>query len=121
MVPMPSNFLNYQRYHEYPTTQPFEAHFMENLVGKAKLAILDENIEATIAALSVENPEYNWVLDSGALRHSSSDPNLFSTLDENNNHVMVTMASSQDHVIVGKGSIQLPMQNGEIKTIKDVH
>ena len=33
----------------------------------------------------------------------------------------MTIASEQDHIIVGKGSIQLPMQNGEIKTnIKDV-
>ena len=32
----------------------------------------------------------------------------------------MTIASGQDDIIVGKGSIQLPMQNGEIKTIKDV-
>ena len=33
---------------------------------------------------------------------------------------MVTTALGQDHVIVGKGNVQLPMQNDEIKTIKDV-
>ena len=65
---MPSNFQN-QRYHEYLRPQSSEAHFVENFTGEADPIILDENIEAAIAALFVQNPEYDWVLDSGASRH----------------------------------------------------
>ena len=65
---------------------------MENSTREVESAILDENIEVAIAVLFVENLEYNWVLDSYTSRHFSSDPHLFSILDQNTNQGVVTMA-----------------------------
>ena len=78
--------------------------------------ILDDGIETTLVALSVNNLfNQEWILECKASRHFSSDSNMFSTVEQNSSQEIVNLASSQDHVIMGKESIQCSMPNIEIR------
>lgn len=116
-VPLPSNF---QKSYTPFSGRSNEGNLVYDTLGE-DLSFSDESIEAALAARAVDtNQNHEWVLDSSASRHFANNPDMFTNLEQDRSHSIVTSASGHDHVIQVRGSVEIPMPNGEIQTIKDV-
>jgi hypothetical protein len=82
----------------------------------------DEDLDQALAALSVSESldDAHWFFDSGASRHFSRNPDVFSNLQLAHSSNSVTFAGGQSHVIAGHGTVDVKSPSGDVQYITDV-
>ncbi|KAL3681665.1 hypothetical protein R1sor_024621 [Riccia sorocarpa] len=86
--------------------------------GSTEETITDEEMEAAIAALSLE--DQNWYVDSGAAAHVTGSANGLDQIKEVGSSGIVKTAGGHSLPIHGKGTVMFRVQNGEMKKVSDI-
>ncbi|KAL3677349.1 hypothetical protein R1sor_027297 [Riccia sorocarpa] len=89
--------------------------------GDSPLATADNNeLEAALAALMVEDGDPSWYVDSGASTHVTGTANGLDQFTEVSSSTGVKSAGGQVHSVKGSGNVLFKVENGEIKRVSDV-
>lgn len=97
-------------------------HFIKDCNKSANDKNLQSNqSRALLSALTANIKNELWYIDSGASEHMCRDRSIMSDFVSDNKSLIVKLANGDRLYTAGRGSVQVTMKNGIIKTISNVY
>ncbi|XP_039138722.1 uncharacterized protein LOC120276045 [Dioscorea cayenensis subsp. rotundata] len=90
--------------------------FVKGKAKKPEADVIGKDLVAMLNEVLMVNLDENWWLDSGATCHVTPHRNVFKTYEAIADGKTVFMGNSSTSVVMGVGTVELPLSSGKIKT-----